>query len=70
MNGDRMRVVHLIFDKYKADYEAVFGALERGHRHRRGPLPGQRQAQGVGRRGRPWEMMAAADRDIASRVST
>ena len=70
MNGDRMRVVHLIFDKYKADYEAVFGGtLDAADRHRRGPLPGQRQAQG--RRARtdgPWEMMAAADREIANRI--
>jgi cytochrome c peroxidase len=63
MNGDRLRVVHLIFDKYKADYEGVFGALEPaiGTDATRFPAIGK---PGVAE----WDNMAAADKEIATRV--
>ena len=47
MNGDRLRVVHLIFDKYKADYEAVFGALEPAIGTDAVRFPASRQSPGV-----------------------
>lgn len=27
-NGDRLRLAHLVFDKYRTEYEAIFGALD------------------------------------------
>jgi cytochrome c peroxidase len=62
MNGDRLTVVHLIFNKYKTDYEAVFGTLDAGIADTaRFPAAGK---PGVA----AYDGMAAADKDIATRV--
>lgn len=68
MNGDRMRVVHLIFDKYKADYEAVFGALEPAIGTDAARFPASAKPKPAGGVDGPWEMMTDADRTIANRV--
>jgi len=69
MNGDRMRVVHLIFDKYKAEYEAVFGGtLEPAIGTDAVRFPASAKPKAAGAVDGPWEMMAAADRDIAVRI--
>jgi cytochrome c peroxidase len=70
MNGDRMRVVHLIFDKYKADYEAVFGGTLDAAISTdtvRFPPSAKPKASATAVDG-PWEMMTAADREIATRI--
>ena len=68
MNGDRMRVLHLVFDKYKADYEAVFGALEPTIGTDAVRFPASAKPKATGAADGPWEMMADADRTIANRV--
>jgi cytochrome c peroxidase len=68
MNGDRMRVVHLIFDKYKADYEAVFGTLEPAIGTDAIRFPASAKPKAMGAADGPWEMMTDADRTIANRV--
>ena len=62
MNGDRLRVVHLIYDKYKSDYDAIFGALDAGIADTaRFPASGKPGAAA-------WDGMAAADKELATRV--
>ena len=69
MNGDRMRVVHLIFDKYKADYEAVFATtLEPAIGTDAARFPASAKPKPAGGTDGPWEAMAAADREIANRI--
>ena len=68
MNGDRMRVLHLIFDKYKAEYEAVFGALEPAIGTDAVRFPASAKPKPAGGVDGPWEMMTDADRTIANRV--
>jgi len=68
MNGDRMRVLHLIFDKYKAEYEAVFGALEPAIGTDAARFPASAKPKAAGGVDGPWEMMTDADRTIANRV--
>ena len=69
MNGDRMRVVHLIFDKYKADYEAVFGGtLDAAIGTDAARFPASAKPKPAGGTDGPWEAMAAADREIANRI--
>ncbi len=68
MNGDRMRVLHLIFDKYKAEYEAVFGALEPAIGTDAVRFPASAKPKAAGAVDGPWEMMTDADRTIANRV--
>lgn len=62
MNGTRLQVVHLVYDKYKTEYEAVFGALDPAIVDTaRFPL--------IGKLGQPaWDDMVAADKTIATRV--
>ena len=68
MNGDRMRVLHLMFDKYKAEYEAVFGALEPAIGTDAVRFPASAKPKAAGAVDGPWEMMTDADRTIANRV--
>lgn len=68
MNFNRLALTHRIFDVYKADYEAVFGAMEPaiGTDAARFPAEGKpKPANGVDG---AWEGMAAADRTIVNRV--
>lgn len=69
MNGSRLRVAHLIFDKYRAEYEAVFGPLEPalGTDLTRFPAAGKPKANAMADDG-PWEKMAAADREIVELI--
>jgi cytochrome c peroxidase len=62
MNGTRLRTVHVIYDKYKTEYEAVFGALDPAIADTaRFPLEGKG--------GQPsWDDMDAADKTTAMRV--
>jgi cytochrome c peroxidase len=71
MNGNRLAIAHRIAAKYKAEYEAVFGALdpELGTTSTRFPPAGKPKpvtdpptADGA------WELMASGDRAIVMRV--
>lgn len=68
MNSTRLRVAHVIFDKYKADYEAIFGALEPalGSDAARFPAAGKPKASGAA--DGPWEGMSPADQTIVNRI--
>jgi cytochrome c peroxidase len=63
MGGNRLAVAHRIFDTYKTDYQAVFGALtpEIGTDAARFPASGK---PGVA----AWDAMAAADQVIINRI--
>lgn len=62
MNGTRLQLVHVIYDKYKTEYEAIFGALDPAIADTaRFPLSGK-GGQAA------WDTMAAADQAIAMRV--
>jgi cytochrome c peroxidase len=69
MGGNRLAVAHRIFDVYKTDYEAVFGALtpEIGTDAARFPAAGKPKALPTDLDG-AWEGMAAADRTIVNRI--
>jgi cytochrome c peroxidase len=63
MNGTRLAIAHRIFDVYKTEYEAVFGALEPaiGTDTVRFPLTGKSDADA-------WVNVAPADRTIVNRI--
>lgn len=66
MNGTRLGVAHLIFDKYRADYEAIFGPMEPalGADPARFPAAGKPKAAGAA--DGAWELMTAADREVVN----
>lgn len=70
--GNRLQYAHLIYAKYKADYEAVFPpldpALDPTHPDAaRFPCAGKPKANMDAPDG-PWELMAAADRDHVMQI--
>ena len=69
MNSDRLRVAHTLFDKYRLEYEAVFGPLEQalGGDPARFPPAGKPKANAEAPDG-PWERMTAGDRAIVNQV--
>lgn len=69
MNGNRLALAHRIFDVYKADYEAVFGAItpEIGTDAVRFPAAGKPKAATTDPDG-AWEGMAAGDKVIINRI--
>ena len=72
MKSTRLDVAHMIYAKYKTEYEAVFGALD----PRLDPAnanaadfpPSGKPKALAGDPDGPWELMAAADRTIANTV--
>ena len=68
MNSDRLRVVHMLWGKYRADYEAVFGPLDPaiGTDAARFPAAGKPKATGAA--DGAWEMMSAEDRTAINRA--
>lgn len=68
MNSNRLKVVHTLASKYKAEYQAAFGvALDPalGTDADRFPANGRPKANAMADDG-AWEKMAAADRDIVN----
>jgi cytochrome c peroxidase len=72
MNGNRLAIAHSIARRYKAEYEAIFGALdpELGTTtSTRFPVSGKpKPVTDPPAMDGPWENMAPADRDIVTRV--
>jgi cytochrome c peroxidase len=68
MNSTRLRVAHVVFDKYRADYEAIFGPMEPaiGTDPVRFPAAGKPKAAMAA--DGPWEMMAPADRQVVTTI--
>lgn len=68
MNGNRLALAHVIFDRYKTEYETIFGALEPaiGTDAQRFPVAGKPKATN-GTDG-AWEGMAAADQKIVNTI--
>lgn len=71
MNGNRLAVVHRIFDHYRRPYEKVFGPLDPaiGADLVRFPRAGKPKAAATDPDG-AWESMTAEDRQIVLRVFT
>jgi cytochrome c peroxidase len=69
MNSTRLRVAHVVFDEYRSDYEAIFGALEPaiGSDAVRFPPAGKPKANAAAVDG-AWEGMADADRLIVNTI--
>jgi cytochrome c peroxidase len=72
MAGNRLALAHLIWNKYKAEYELVFGALDpdldpASANAARFPPAGKPKANAADPDG-PWELMAAADRTIVNTI--
>lgn len=67
-NSSRLRIVRLMFEKYRAEYEAAFEPLDPGigSDPRRYPREGRPKA--VGQPDGPWEGMAAADQERINRA--
>jgi len=65
MNSSRLRVAHVIFDTYRTEYEAVFGAMEPaiGSDATRFPATGKPGAASGN-----WEAMTDADRAIVNGI--
>ncbi len=69
MNSTRLTLAHFIFDHYKTEYEAIFGAMEPaiGTDAARFPASGKPKAATTDADG-VWELMAAGDRTIVNRI--
>jgi cytochrome c peroxidase len=73
MNGNRLQLVHRIFDAYRTDYELVFGAMDAGISDlgrfpaNGKPKPAPTPAAPAPPDG-PWEAMTPADRLVANTV--
>jgi cytochrome c peroxidase len=63
LGGDRLGIAHLIFDRYRAEYEAIFGALDPGlgTDTSRFPLSGKPGDAA-------WEGMDPDDKEIVNRI--
>jgi cytochrome c peroxidase len=77
MGGTRLQLAHTIYDHYKADYEAVFGPLDKGldpmamdaARFPPAGLPKLPPGpDGMAFPDGPWEGMTAADQDAVNRI--
>jgi cytochrome c peroxidase len=67
MNSDRLRVAHVLYDKYRADYEAIFGPMDPGLADpARFPPTGKPKAATAP--DGAWEGMAEADRQLVNRT--
>jgi cytochrome c peroxidase len=62
MNSDRLRVVHMLSGRYRADYEAVFGALDPAIDSDAARFPAAGKPKSAGAMDGPWETMTDADR--------
>lgn len=69
MNSTRLEIAHHIFDHYRDEYEAIFGALEPaiGTDLARFPAAGKPKASATAPDG-PWESMTPADQAIVNRI--
>ncbi len=69
MNSTRLAIAHHIFNNYRTEYEAIFGAMDPaiGTDTVRFPLAGKPKASAAAPDG-PWELMTAGDRDIVNRI--
>ena len=61
MNGDRLRLAHVVFSKYRTDYEAVFGPMEPAIGSDATRFPASAKPKAAGAADGPWEAMAATD---------
>ncbi len=72
MGGDRLKIAHMIFTKYRADYEAIFGPLDlaldpASPMAARFPASAIPKATASSPNG-AWEKMTPADQDAASTI--
>ncbi len=69
MNGNRLQIVHRIFDVYRADYETLFGPMDPalGSDPTRFPAVGKPKASPASPDG-AWEGMAPGDQLVVNRV--
>jgi cytochrome c peroxidase len=68
MNSDRLRVVHAVARKYRADYEAIFGALDPAIEGDPARFPASGKPKAMGAADGPWELMTEADRGLVNRA--
>jgi cytochrome c peroxidase len=73
MNGNRLRIAHFIYDHRKAEYEALFGALEPALSPTASVLdaarfPADGKPKAAGASDGPWEGMAPADQVIVNKI--
>lgn len=72
MASTRLAIAHLMWNKYKTEYEAIFGALDpaldaNAADAARFPAKGKPKAS-AGDPDGPWELMTAGDRTIVNRI--
>ena len=71
MSSTRLAVVHMIYAKYKTEYEAVFGALDARldpANANAAAFPAVGKPKAAGAADGPWELMAVADQTIANTI--
>jgi cytochrome c peroxidase len=66
MNGDRLRVAHVVFTNYRTDYEALFGALEPALGSDATRFPPSGKPKAAGSADGPWETTTPADQKIVN----
>ena len=71
MNSTRLKLAHFIYDHYKTEYEAIFGALNPALSPTatdKARFPDNGKPKAAGAVDGPWELMAADDRTIVNRI--
>lgn len=71
MNGNRLAIAHVVFDQYRSEYEAIFGALDDAldpAHEQADRFPPQGNPVESGEPDGPWESMTQADQDAATLI--
>lgn len=69
MNSTRLTLAHFIFDHYKTEYEAIFGAMEPAIGSDPVRFPASGKPKAATDPNGAWEAMAADDRTIVNRIA-
>ncbi len=68
MNGNRLRTAHIIFDRYRSGYEAVFGPMEPAIATDPARFPPEGKPKLPGGPDGAWETMNPDDQNIVTRI--
>ena len=66
MNGNRLGLAHVIFNKYRTDYEALFETMDPAIGSDAARFPPSGKPKAATAADGPWEAMTAADRQVVN----
>jgi len=68
VNSSRLAVAHLVFDNYKSDYEAIFGAMDEAIGTNAARFPATGKPAAAGAPAGDWETMQAHDQALVNAI--